>query len=395
MRHSGGYLSLNDLAAPANLTLAQLNEVSGGRRPAELEIKQLRIAEFLDQRNLDGLLLRRHENLAWITAGQVEARVRIPSETAITSLLILRDGRRFYFAPENEAPRLSAEEFTGLGYEPVLSPWYADDTSAQVARIAGPGRIGCDTGNGPAPVDLGPLRAPLTKAEIERYRWLGATTASVVEGVLESLEPGDNEYDMEGVVARLLLSQGILPSVLLMAVDERIYHYKHAVARGAELKRFGMINLCTRKWGLAVSITRFVHFGALPAELERGFAVSARVNAELLHASRNGVQASALYQVAERAYAAEGFAGEELKHHQGGAAGYLEREWVATPTGAQIVTTPQAFAWNPSCRGGKVEDTVLVTEAGVELLTPTPGLPQVETSVGGSEYVSAGVLLSN
>jgi len=387
---------LNDLAAPANLTLAQLNEVSGGMRPAELEIKQLRIAEFLDQRNLDGLLLRRHENLAWITAGQVEARVRIPSETAITSLLILRDGRRFYFAPENEAPRLSAEEFTGLGYEPVLSPWYADDTSAHVARIAGPGRIGCDMGNGPAPVDLGPLRAPLTRAEIERYRWLGATTASVVEGVLESLEPGDSEYDMEGVVARLLLSQGILPSVLLMAVDERIYRYKHAVARGAELERFGMINLCTRKWGLAVSITRFVHFGPLPAELERGFAVAARVNAELLHASRNGVPASALYQVAERTYAAEGFPGEELKHHQGGAAGYLEREWVATPSGAQVVATPQAFAWNPSCRGGKVEDTVLITESGAaEVLTATPGLPQVETSVGGIEYVSAGVLVSN
>ncbi len=385
---------MNDLAAPTNLTLAQLNEVSGDIRPAELEIKHLRIAEFLERRQLGGLLLRRHENLAWITAGQGEARVLIPSETAIASLLILRDGRRFYFAPENEAPRLAAEEFTGLGYEPVLSPWYADETSAQVARIAGAGRIGCDMGNGPAPVDLGPLRAPLTEAEIERFRWLGATTASVVEGVLESLEPGDNEYDMEGVVARLLLSQGILPSVLLMAVDKRILHYKHAVARGAELERFGMINLCTRKWGLAVSITRFVHFGALPAELERGFAVAARVNAELLHASRNSAQASALYRVAERTYAAEGFAGEELKHHQGGATGYLEREWVATPTGEQIVTTPQAFAWNPSRRGGKVEDTVLVTESGAEVLTATPGLPLVETNAGGIDYVSAGVLQS-
>jgi antitoxin VapB len=385
---------LNDLAAPSNLTLAQLNEVSRGLRQAELDEKQLRIAQFLEREQLDGLLLRRNENLAWITAGQVEARVRIPTDTAVASLLVLRDGRRFYLAPENEAPRLAAEEFTGLGYEPVLSPWYANDTAAQVAKLAGTGRIGCDMGNGPAPVDLGPLRAPLTEAETHRLRWLGATTASVVEGVLESLEQGDSEYDMEGVVARLLLSQGILPSVLLMAVDQRILSYKHAVARGAELENFGMINLCTRKWGLTVSMTRFVHFGPLPVELERGFEVAAKVNAALLHATRQGTRASELFKVAQQAYADAGFPGEEQKHHQGGASGYLEREWVATPTGEQIVTLPQSYAWNPSCRGGKVEDTVLVTGTGAEVLTITPALPVVETTVGGIAYASAGVLLA-
>ena len=198
---------------------------------------------------------------------------------------------------------------------------------------------------------------------------------------------------MEGVVARLLRSQGIMPSVLLMAVDQRIRNYKHAVARGAQLDRFGMINLCTRKWGLAVSITRFVHFGPMPAELERGFAVAAKVNAELLHATREGAPASELYRVAQNAYAEAGFPGEEQKHHQGGACGYLEREWVATPDGQQRVTAPQAYAWNPTCRGGKVEDTALITNTGAELLTATPELPVVETGVGGKTYRSAGVLL--
>ncbi len=386
-----------------NLTLAQLDEVSDGARPAELEEKHRRVAEFLEREQLDGLLLRRHENLAWLTAGQVEARVLIPGETAVASLFVLRDGRRFYFAPENEAPRLAAEEFTGLGYEPVLSPWYADASTEHAARLAGPGaRIGLDTpgfavadpeATSVVGVDLAALRAPITEAEILRLRWLGATTASVVEGVLQALEPGDSEYDMEGVVARLLLSQGILPSVLLMAVDRRILKYKHAVARGAKLEKFGMLNLCARRWGMSVSITRFVHFGAMPEELERGFAVAAQVNAELLHATRHSALAGDLYRVAERAYAEAGFPGEEQKHHQGGACGYQEREWVATPDGEQRVALPQAYAWNPSCRGGKVEDTVLVTEDGAELLTPTHELPVVETSVGGVTYRSAGVLL--
>jgi antitoxin VapB len=376
----------------SNLTLSQLNEVSGEGREAELDEKYGRIQALLSEKQMDGVLLRRYENVAWLTAGQVESRVAIPTETGVAALLILRDGQRFYLAPENEGPRLAAEEFTGLGYEPVLTPWHQDPTSSEtIARLAGSGRIGLDAG--PNVIDLTILRAPLTATEVARFRWLSAATANVVESALQAFEPGDTEYEMEGEVARLLLAEGILPSVLLMAVDQRILNYKHAVARGAELKRFGMVNLCTRKWGLAASMTRFVHFGPMPAELARGFDVAAQVNAQLLHATRSGVTGAALYKVAADAYAAGGFPGEEKLHHQGGPAGYLEREWVATPEGQQVVATPQAFAWNPSCRGGKVEDTVLVSELGADVMTETPDLPIVETTVSDTSYRSAGVLI--
>jgi antitoxin VapB len=80
-------------------------------------------------------------------------------------------------------------------------------------------------------------------------------------------------------------------------------------------------------------------------------------------------------------------------HHQGGATGYGEREWVATPNGAEIVMNRQAFAWNPSARGGKVEDTVVLQDGAIEYLTETAKFPVVETVVGGQSYRSAGVLL--
>jgi len=165
------------------------------------------------------------------------------------------------------------------------------------------------------------------------------------------------------------------------------------VARGATLERYGMLNLCARKWGLAISITRFVHFGEMPSDLAERFVSSARVNAALLDATRLGATSSVLFKTAQEAYAAEGYPGEEEFHHQGGATGYGEREWLATPKGREAVENCQAFAWNPSIRGGKVEDTVLLKDGAIEALTATPELPVVETERNGTTYRSAGVLV--
>lgn len=42
----------------------------------------------------------------------------------------------------------------------------------------------------------------------------------------------------------------------------------------------------------------------------------------------------------------------------------------------------QAFAWNPTITGTKVEDTALVIGDNVELITSTPDWPVIETSGG-------------
>ena len=376
-------------------TLEALHDASGGAQAHthELEAKYNRVRSSLEQGGYDAVLLRRHENLAWVSAGQMEARVGILRETGVLALLLLRDGRRFALAPNNEALRMADEELAGLGYELVVRPWHSLDLEAEARAIAGD-KVATDASLGSLPVlDLGGLRAPLFPSEMARFRILGQQSAEAVTDALLAVQPGRSERELEASVAERLLPQGIFPSVLLMAADERILRYKHAVARGGHVQRFAMLNLCTRRWGLAASITRFVHFGKLPPELARGFAVAAGVNAALQHATRDGATAGTLFQAAADAYASLGFAGEEQLHHQGGACGYLEREWVAAPGRAQQVREPQAFAWNPSCRGGKVEDTTLITSGGVEVLTRTPRLPEVDTEVGGSRYTSAAILL--
>ena len=360
---------------------------------AELEDKHQKLVEWLRGKNLEGVLIRRHENIAWLTGGAVEVRVLTPGETGVASLLVTAQGKRYYFTTENEAPRLRDEEFGALDFEPVLFPWYADDTKETAQRLAGV-ELGSDTPYpGLIPVNLYPLRASLCESEIARYRWLGAETADATIESLHQVEPGLSEYDLEAITAANLLRRGILPSVYLFAVDDRIFKYKHAAARGKRLKNYAMLNLCARKWGLAISITRFVHFDALPEELAARFKSAAQVNAALLDATRVGATSAQLFRVAQDAYAAEGFPGEEQYHHQGGPTGYGEREWIATPDGAQTVVNHQAFAWNPSIRGGKAEDTVILRDGNIEWLTSTPGLPVIEAEVNGKIYPAAGVLV--
>jgi len=360
---------------------------------AELDAKNEKLVEWMSAQGLAGILIRRNENVAWVTGGAVELRVLTPCETGVAALLVTAEGKRYYFTTENEAPRLHDEEFGTLDFEPVLFPWWANDTDAAAAKLAG-GPLGSDTPTaGATTVSLASLREGLSESEIARYRWLGLETAAATVESLNEVEPGLSEYDLEAITAGALLRRGILPSVYLFAVDDRILKYKHAVARGKRLKQYGMLNLCSRKWGLAISITRFIHFGELPALLATRFQAAAQVNAALLNATRVGATSAQLFKVAQDAYTAQGFPGEERFHHQGGPTGYGEREWVATPNGTEVVVNNQAFAWNPSIRGGKTEDTVLLHDGVIENLTPTPELPTIQANVEGSTYAAAGVLV--
>lgn len=359
----------------------------------ELAEKQRRLQGLLSEQNLDAILISRHENIAWATAGLVDLRVGLLRETGVGSLLITKEGKSYYLTTDNEAARLAEEEFPQLDYELLVQPWYANDIQASIKKTIGAGKIAGDIPLGAAgTISLQPLRLELTAGEVARYRWLGRHAADATSQVLLNVRPGMSEMTIQAMLAERLISQGILPSVYLDAVDDRIRRYRHAVPRAGVLARFGMVGFCARRWGLTVSITRFVHFGAMPAELEDKFAAVARVNARLMEATRIGASSDELFTVAHQAYAAAGYAGEERMHHQGGATGYAEREWVARPGGTERIVKQQALAWNPNLQGAKVEDTVVLRDGLIEMLTGTPELPVITTRLNGVEYHSAGVL---
>ena len=120
---------------------------------------------------------------------------------------------------------------------------------------------------------------------------------------------------------------------------------------------------------------RFVHAVAHwrgnPHE-ESAAMVQRRVNGVLgamqRHRGKAGTLAGA-FDLCRTFYAEAGFPDGWRDHHQGGTTGYASREVVASPETTQEVRAGQAFAWNPSLRGAKAEETFVLTEGGPEILT--------------------------
>jgi Xaa-Pro dipeptidase len=359
----------------------------------EVASKRRKIEDFLGEHSLDAVVVSRNENIAWATAGLAEIRVASVREVGPASLLFTRGGGSYYITTNNEAPRLAAEEFNHLDYRPLIQPWHSADLHAAIRSVVPHGSVATDDPlMGLAAAPFKSLRLQLTEEEIARYRWLGNAVADAATEALFALQPGMTEALMQALIAERLLSRRILPSVLLTAVDDRILRYRHAVPRDGVLEHLGMMNFCARRWGLTISITRYACFGAMSAEMEAAFTAAAHVNAALLNATCEGTTAAELFSVAQRAYADHGYPDEEQLHHQGGATGYWEREWIARPGGTESILNRQAVAWNPSIRGAKVEDTVVLNDGQIESLTPTPRLPEIETRCEGFVWRSAGIL---
>ena len=359
---------------------------------AEVAEKLSRVQKLLAEKKLGGLLISKVRNFSWLSGGLGDNHIVITSEDGAASLLVLADGRKFLVASNSEAARLETEDLAGLGFQLAQFRWYEDKQSPDQKRklidsLAAGKTIATDTPYGNLPMAdsaaLHDLQTPLTNTELQKYRWLGKHTAEAVAAALARVKPGMSEREMEAIASDELLRRQIRPTVLLMGTDERIYKFRHAVPSDAVVKRYAMVNVCARRWGLVIAVTRFVHFGPIPADLAHRLESAARVGATMAQALKPGVTAKALFDVAKAAYKSVGFPDEWQAHHQGGAIGYEERDFLIHPSATESVHDRQAFAFNPSIAGAKVEDTIVLIDGHVENLTATPTLPTLTVKVGG------------
>lgn len=369
-------------------------------RAGEIGRKVGRVAELARREHLGGIVLSAQHNFAWLTAGRSN-KVDSTRETGSASLLVTADERRYVLANAIEAPRMTGETLEGLGFELLTYPWPDERANAALpfecaARAAGTAPLGADVGlplARPLESQLTTLRCRLDADEIPRYRQLAATCGRLVGAVARAARPGMLEIEVAHLVSAALGAHDIRATVLLVGADARIDRYRHPVPTTTTWRGRLLIVVCAEHEGQVVALSRLVSVEA-DDELSRRTRAAADVYAALIGASVPGATGADIFAAATAAYVAAGFAGEEQRHHQGGAIGYRSREWVAHPKSADVVAPPQAFAWNPSITGTKVEDTCLVLEDGsLELVTASPDWPAIDVDVRGRRVRLADVLV--
>lgn len=340
----------------------------------------------MEERRLGGVLLSTRANFAWITGGR-ESGIDLSRESGVAAVLVAADGRRFLIANNIEMRRFLEEDLAGQGYAPVELPW--TEEQADPGRIAALARE--TLGDVPLASDVSEpgkeiarLRHRLTAAEIERFRGLGRDAGAALGEVCRGLRPGMTEREIGRRASAAVAALGADPIVLLVAAGERLAHYRHPPPTGHRWEKDGvMVVVCARREGLIVALTRIVWAGPVPEDVRRRTRAAAEVNARLLAATRPGTSGGELFAVAARAYEELGYPGEERLHHQGGPCGYLSRDWIAHPACEEVVQTPQAFAWNPSVTGTKVEETWILDGGKPEAITATPDWPGLNIEVEG------------
>ena len=353
---------------------------------SEIDTKVDRVARIAKEAGVGGVLLTTQRNFSWLTGG-ASNRIDGSRETGSGALLVSAHGRRFAVANRIEMPRLQSEALAGLGFAPVEYPWTEDQANPAAALGYARAAISATALAADWPLPQNTLvveqalmraRVDLVDEEITRYRALGRDMGVVVGDVCRSLRPGTSERDIANTVAAAIYNANARPLVILVAGDDRIARFRHPVPTDYVWRNTVMVVVCAERHGLVVALSRIVSAGPIDDALRDRTEATARVFGRMLERTREGTSGAELFEAAARAYAEVGFPGEEQKHHQGGAIGYRSREWVAHPRSEEIVMPRQAFAWNPSITGSKIEDTVLLVDGEIELITVSPEWPTID-----------------
>ncbi|MGK3948791.1 M24 family metallopeptidase [Microbacterium sp. K2] len=323
--------------------------------------KQDRLARVRHEVGADALVLASHEAVSWYLEG-----VRTHVSLAGPPVLAVRAEAHgdVLFVADNEADRLIAEELLPEDAERVVRvPWWIPPA---VVAAEQPGVVEAAVAS-----QLRAARAPMMPAERARYRSLGHETAETLTDVLGRVDPAQTERAVAAVIAAELIARGIDPLVVLVAGAQR-GGFRHPLPTAGVLGDRAMVVVCGRRDGLIANATRWI--GASVDEepllgVERAF----------LDASAPGARLDAAFEAGTAAYARFGFDVDEWqRHHQGGPTGYAGRDPRATASTTDLLVENQAFAWNPTAPGVKVEDTMLRTAEGWEVLTIDERWPSVE-----------------
>lgn len=363
-------------------------------RQTDYDLKLSRLWDRLNARKLDGVYITRRANFSWLTGG--DNRIFLNHPTGSSSLLITRKGK-YLLAAVMDGARMLEEEVSGLGIALFSHTWF--ENRLEILEMLSRGlHIGGDT---PTPgceyldeTFWAGVHFPLTEFDIAIARKVGAESDAAFQQICRTIQPGDSERKIAGMLMGEFFSRGFYASVMLVGSDERLYKYRHCLPTEKPVEKLVLMHVAGHKHGFHANVTRLVHFGPIPEELHHRFKVVSTLNATLLSCLEPGLPFTVLGEKMKTAYAQLGWADEWKGHVQGFPCGYetCYDTWATQPEAR--VGYNQTYDWLQTIPGVKTEELSLFTlEKGVEIISVGSGWPILQVNAGGRTWNEPDILI--
>ena len=353
----------------------------------DLKIKEIKLRRLMEDLELPGIILSSQTNFLWLTGGRRNDILK-SEDVSLVYLFISRD-ERYLISTNSDKDRMLDEELAGMGFQPVIYDWYDQDLFHAIKKI-GLKNIGGDFNHpqirfiGDELVDI---RRDLTHDEYERLKELAGHYSTLVTDFCMNLKPGLTEKQLSNNLTCMCLKEDIRMPVLMVGSDGRAFSYRHPAATDKKIDKYFILATVAEKYGLNISLSRCIHFGKAPEELNRKIDAVNIIDAAYSANSREGITLKELFKVGIRAYAETGFKDEWKRHTQGGILGYKPREFVIDSTSQVRISKNNALSWNPTIEGVKTEDVYFLKNEGLEQLTIDKNWPYTKIDIDGKSFL--------
>ena len=353
-------------------------------RRVDVEEKHRRIAAYLQVSGFDGVILTRADAIAWFTAGADFGQDLISGSGPVA--LFINGTTRAVLTDNVQSARVFEEELAGLGFQLKERPWHQDPLRI-IAELTHGRKTAADSPI-PGPVDesdrLRSLRSPLTTLDRKSLRDLGHALTEAVEATCRNVSPGETEAEVAGQLAHRLIREGITPVELRVAGDDRLARYRRPGFKAVEILKKVNISATGRRLGLCASTSRTVAFGPVDPHFRSCHMLTSMVIATCMYFSTPGEPISEIFRRSRRIFEKFDHPDEWGLDYQGALVGYSPREVELLPENPEKLQVGQALRWSPSVVAARSEDTILLNDQRIEILTKTKDWPMLDVSVKGN-----------
>ncbi len=346
----------------------------------EYQERRNRLSALIEQEKLEALLVSAAANVRYLTGF-----------TGSNGILLAFQGKSIFFTDPRYTLQAASE--VSCSVREVRGPLYP--AAAKLARAKHPRALAVERDSirfeqyetlsevlplQPVSGLVEGLRTIKSAAETEKIRRATATNSKAFEQAVRSIKPGMRESDLAAEIEYRMRRLGAdKPAFETIVATGKHGALPHATPGAAKIESGSLvlIDMGAMQEGYASDMTRMIHIGRAPKKTRETYrhVLEAQLAAE--DAVRAGATADRVDRAArqvlktaglERAFVHSTGHGLGLEIHEAPRIGKKSR--TRLEAGMAITIEPGVYldGWG----GIRIEDTVMVTATGCEVLTPTP-----------------------